>query len=233
MTSIQDVNDNLKEENIHTAILKVMKDVKFIQKEAGPGYSIKTEEGVIAAIRPSMIVNNIIMIPNHIGESTTDQYTNHKGTLWNRVTMLRTFKFLHVPSDTSVIVHAMGEGIDTGDKGGGKAMTYAKKYALLELFLIQTGDDPDKFASPDDEVVKHEWSSDQIKQVLDYTYLETETEAQKFLNYSLLSHQANAAIKVYCQAFQGRYDELEGDENKKSKAIAYAKSVFVNAGSSR
>jgi len=38
----------------------------------------------------------------------------------------------------------IGEGQDRGDKATYKAMTGATKYALLKLFLIPTGDDPEK-----------------------------------------------------------------------------------------
>ena len=41
------------------------------------------------------------------------------------------------------------EGIDTQDKGSGKAMTYGDKYALMKMYKISTGDDPDAVASPD------------------------------------------------------------------------------------
>jgi hypothetical protein len=37
----------------------------------------------------------------------------------------------------------LGQGEDSGDKGTYKAMTGATKYALMKLFLIPTGDDPE------------------------------------------------------------------------------------------
>lgn len=40
-----------------------------------------------------------------------------------------------------------GDGIDSGDKATGKANTYARKYALIDLFNLSKGDDPDKEAS--------------------------------------------------------------------------------------
>ena len=47
--------------------------------------------------------------------------------------------------DTSqfIEVESFGKGIDTGDKGFGKASTYARKYALLNAYKIATGEDPD------------------------------------------------------------------------------------------
>jgi len=40
-------------------------------------------------------------------------------------------------------VESYGKGVDTGDKGLGKASTYARKYALLNAYKIATGEDPD------------------------------------------------------------------------------------------
>ena len=42
---------------------------------------------------------------------------------------------------------AVGMGIDDNDKAMGKAYTYAVKYALLKLFRLRYGDDPDFEAS--------------------------------------------------------------------------------------
>ena len=49
--------------------------------------------------------------------------------------------------DEYVDVVSSGTGVDTQDKGVGKAMTYAYKYMLLRTFAIPTGEDPDKVSS--------------------------------------------------------------------------------------
>ncbi len=36
-----------------------------------------------------------------------------------------------------------GTGVDPQDKSVGKALTYAHKYALIETFMLEIGDDPD------------------------------------------------------------------------------------------
>ncbi len=38
---------------------------------------------------------------------------------------------------------SFGFGVDTQDKGPGKAMSYMVKYALLKTLGLETGDDPD------------------------------------------------------------------------------------------
>ena len=51
-------------------------------------------------------------------------------------------------------IETFGHGLDSGDKGFGKASTYARKYALLNAYKIATGDDPDKDESSKDSVAK-------------------------------------------------------------------------------
>src|SRR5262249_36903978 len=45
----------------------------------------------------------------------------------------------------------LGEASDAGDKAAPKALTGAYKYFLRQTFLIETGDDPDRYASADQE----------------------------------------------------------------------------------
>jgi hypothetical protein len=59
------------------------------------------------------------------------------------------FSSIHDPSDYLDVL-GIGYGIDPGDKGPGKAMSYAVKYALLKAFGLETGDDPDQ-----DQDVQH------------------------------------------------------------------------------
>ena len=49
--------------------------------------------------------------------------------------------------DDKIETEAVGMGIDDNDKAMGKAYTYAIKYALLKLFRLRYGDDPDAKAS--------------------------------------------------------------------------------------
>ena len=44
-------------------------------------------------------------------------------------------------------IESYGRGLDAGDKGFGKASTYARKYALLNAYKIATGEDPDQVQS--------------------------------------------------------------------------------------
>jgi len=142
--------------NIHEAILSVMNEVDYVQKEKkkGVGYSIKSEEGVLSVIRPAMMNNGIIMFPVDVKDIHHSKYEagQYKNT-WNRIVATHVYRFLHTASGTYVDIATLGDGADTGDKAGNKSMTTSKKYALLEVFLLRTGDDPDETQSPSPETL--------------------------------------------------------------------------------
>lgn len=59
-------------------------------------------------------------------------------------TVKMTVRIIDLDDTTQFIdVESFGKGIDSGDKGFGKASTYARKYALLNAYKIATGEDPD------------------------------------------------------------------------------------------
>lgn len=136
-------------ENITKAILAVMEDVKGIEKTLDVGYGNSSYKGVSdkvvkEVLRPSMINHGLIVVPVDIDESsevyqweeTYNNNTKRKQQVFTKVTTK--YKLLHT-SGESIEFSGYGQGVDTQDKGAGKASTYALKYALLYLFLIPTG----------------------------------------------------------------------------------------------
>lgn len=83
---------------------------------------------------------------------TKEQEFNGKVTRTNQVLMRIAVKYRFVNTekpDDFVEMVSYGDGLDTGDKAPGKAMTYADKYALMKAYKIGTGDDPDQDGSPE------------------------------------------------------------------------------------
>jgi hypothetical protein len=62
-----------------------------------------------------------------------------------------TYRLTHASSGESEDCQVLGEASDAGDKAAPKALTGAYKYFLRQTFLIETGDDPDRYASADQE----------------------------------------------------------------------------------
>lgn len=124
--------------NIYQKIFKVMESVDFIQKDnkmvAGQ-YKAVLHDAVVAKLRPAIIENRMVLIPS-VTSSSQDG---------NRTEVTINVKVVNVddPNDF-IMVEGVGQGIDTQDKGVGKAISYAFKYVLLKLFFLETGDDPER-----------------------------------------------------------------------------------------
>jgi hypothetical protein len=139
--------------NINTAILEIMGEVSYVQKERSKDvkYTLKTENAVIQALRPAMLKHGVFMYPVGVHDIQQNQFeAGQYKNVWNRLVCVHVYRFQHAESDTHIDVEVLGDGADTGDKAGNKSMTTSKKYALLQTFLLETGDDPDTSPSPEE-----------------------------------------------------------------------------------
>ena len=134
--------------SIHEAINAVMNEVGYVKKSKSGGlnYSFAGESALIAAIRPSMVEHGIYMSVANIRELKRETYPTKSGTIMNNTIITGVVRFAHV-SGSEILVESIGEGSDVGDKSANKALTGLYKYALRQTFCIETGDDPDKYAS--------------------------------------------------------------------------------------
>lgn len=147
---------------LHKAILCVMKEIGYVQKEGKvefgkTKYNYAGEADLIRAIRPIMIENNLDMYPSGISDINI---------VGSKVVAKYEFTMVHVESGESMVICALGEGMDSGDKASYKAATGALKYALRQTFIIETGDDPDKVSSEehqknllDDQARRNAWGA--------------------------------------------------------------------------
>ncbi len=122
--------------NIHQRLAAVMAEVSYIQKEkkSGMNYTIVSHDAVTAKVRPALLSNGIVYYPIRCEHQ-------HNG---NRAECSMTVRFVNVDDPADCFeVPTFGYGIDQQDKGPGKAMSYAVKYALLKALGLETGDDPD------------------------------------------------------------------------------------------
>lgn len=146
--------------DIHHAINGVYNNVGYVAKKGkvdignNRSYKFAGEAEFIAAIRPEMAEAGIYQQPLSVQIIANERIEFVKEwdgkvtrTYQHRVVIQSTYRFTHIYSGTFVDVVAVGEGMDSGDKSFNKAMTGANKYALRQLFMIETGDDPDKYAS--------------------------------------------------------------------------------------
>lgn len=94
-----------------------------------------------------------------------------------------TTRIIDLDAPTAFIdVETFGRGLDPGDKGFGKASTYARKYALLNAYKIATGEDPDKNKSEQEYVITEDEKRSKV-----YNYL---------LNNNEYLHKVYRALNV-------------------------------------
>ena len=131
-------------------------------KAGGGSYKAVSERDIIDAVKPLETKYRVYSYPSSReivddeileGEKTYQGNTTKTTTFFTRIQTVYTFVNIDKPEETfSTIVFS--EGIDPGDKGSGKAMTYADKYALMKAYKISTGDDPDQNASEENRYTR-------------------------------------------------------------------------------
>ena len=182
--------------NIHQRMLKatdeIGKVVKGLTVEAGggKGYKAVGESDIIGAVKPVEIMNGIYSYPvsRKIIESAIIEFgkynTKHQ---FMRVETLYRFVNIDNPSEYLEQI-SFADGLDSGDKAPGKAMTYCDKYALMKAYKIETGDDLDEDGEVETKYVKKEEVNpskitptqlSEIKRMANETELSALLEAEK------------------------------------------------------
>lgn len=120
--------------------------------EGRNSYKAVGEADVLAAVKPIEAKYKVYSYPvsREITESdiiTSKKTYNGETTETSRFFMRvhTIYRFVNAEKPEEYIdIDTYGDGIDSGDKAPGKAMTYGDKYALLKAYKIITGDDPDQ-----------------------------------------------------------------------------------------
>jgi hypothetical protein len=157
--------------NIYQKLIEVRKAVPYLQKEdKGAQYAYVGSSKVLSNVRSKMDELGLLLVPavtgTKVSESVVeyiekDKYGNEKPkrttTYFTELTLEMTWINAENPEE-QIKVPWYGQGVDiAGEKGVGKALTYAEKYFLLKQFNIATDkDDPDSFQQDTSELPKHD-----------------------------------------------------------------------------
>ena len=149
--------------NIHQRMAAITAELQTVAKNLnvetgkGKGYKAVSERDVIDAVKPLEAKHGVYSYPASRrvlesaaleSESEWNGKVTKKTTFFERIETV--YRFVNTDDPTDFIeTTTFAEGIDSQDKGSGKAMTYADKYALMKAYKISTGDDPDQTASED------------------------------------------------------------------------------------
>ena len=153
--------------NIFEKMAAITAELQTVAKNLTVGtgnakYKAVSERDILDAVKPIEAKHGVYSYPasREVLESnlleSEDTYTDHNGntsvkqktTFMTRIKTVYRFVNVEKPDDF-IETTTFAEGIDSQDKGSGKAMTYADKYALMKAYKISTGEDPDQDPSED------------------------------------------------------------------------------------
>jgi len=133
--------------NIYQKLIEVRKEVPYLQKESkGYQFNYTGSSQVLGSLKSKMDELGLLLIPNVIKKEVSEHETTKGGKeYFTELCMEFTWVNAENPEE-KITCSWYGQGLDTGEKGVGKAMTYAEKYFMLKFFNIATDkDDPDSF----------------------------------------------------------------------------------------
>lgn len=150
----------IRHPSLAVARAAVMAEVGYVQKTRvkdgkGPGYTFASEAAITGAMHEACAKHGVLIAPSSVHVVEREQYESRGGGRMTRTVLRVTYSLRHAFSADSDTVEALGEAADVGDKSIPKAMTIAYKYALRQLNMLETGDDPDEVPSEDVAPASH------------------------------------------------------------------------------
>jgi hypothetical protein len=157
-----------------TAELQTVAKNLTVQTTKTSSYKAVSERDILDAVKPleakygvysypcgrTVLESNLLESESEYGGKVTK-----KTTFMTRIATV--YRFVNVEKPEEYIeTTVFSEGIDSQDKGSGKAMTYGDKYALMKAYKISTGDDPDQTASEDTNYKKAQYTKAPVKMEL-------------------------------------------------------------------
>lgn len=125
-------------------LLEIKKAIPYLKKEnenRGQGFSYVSSSQVLGIFRQKCDELGIMVIPRVTGSNAG----NPKDSKQILTELCIDYEIINVEDkDDTINIPFYAQGMDVGEKGVGKALTYGEKYLILKLFNIPTDmDDPD------------------------------------------------------------------------------------------
>lgn len=139
--------------NLFQKIQAVSNEIKGIEKDMTVGngsyqYKAVSDVQVTLKVKEAETKHGIISIPIKQELISSEVIKTLKKNNEEGLTFVENIKMTLLIVDLDdptqkIEIESFGKGVDSSDKGFGKASTYARKYALLNAYKIATGEDPD------------------------------------------------------------------------------------------
>lgn len=224
--------EDIKSLNIYEKMMLITEEMGVVEKNLkvqvtqANSYKAVSERDILDNVKPLEKKYRVYSYPvdRKIAENeilTKETEFNGKTTRTNTFYMRLeiTYRFVNIDKPEEYIdIKTYGDGLDTGDKAPGKAMTYGDKYALMKGYKISTGDDPDKEASVETnykKVVKVEPKEDN-KLILLSEFNELVDETNQDLEQILKYYQVSSNREMTVAQLKQAISEMERIKKERS-----------------
>jgi hypothetical protein len=191
--------------NLRQKLAKVRRRIGYIQKRGHNerfNYSYVTAADIAGSVGDILSELGVVVIPSL--ENITYESTAGRGEVTRMARVVMAYTFSDVDSGEAIVAKVAGQGLDAGDKAPYKAMTGALKYALLQSFLLATGDDPEdervdaRFTAPGSD---RPISVEEIRE-LERLIGATGTELERVLAYYKVAALGELTATTYQRALE-------------------------------
>lgn len=166
------MNNDTSVLNLYQRIQAVSNEIKNIEKNMTVGkgnyaYKAVQDIDVVLEVKEAETKYGLVSVPvkqELVKSEIVKVQKSDGGESVNYVDIVKmTLRIINIDNVSEFIdVESFGRGLDPGDKGFGKASTYARKYALLNAYKIATGEDPDKDKSKEQTIIEPNAKKDAV-----------------------------------------------------------------------
>ena len=199
--------EEIKKMNIYEKMSAITNELGVVAKnlnvDMGKGKSYKAvqEKDVLDADKPVEENYRVYSYPKErkvVDYGILEKETSYGTTKNMYLRIETTYEFVNLDNpDEKIEMTSYADGIDSGDKATGKAMTYSVKYSLLKAYKIATGDDPDKDASPEKGYsISEKEQKDRLSLLVEFNDLINKTGTDKDLIYKTYKVKDNTEMSI-------------------------------------
>jgi hypothetical protein len=192
--------------NLRQKLAEVRRRIGYVQKRGfneRNNYSYVTAADLAGSVGDVLAELGVVIIP-YLESIVYEPARNIGPEAARAAQVVMAYTFIDVETGEEITAKVAGQGLDAGDKAPYKAMTGALKYALLQSFLLATGDDPEEErfnhtvpGTGSDRLITEE-EARQLRALIS----ETETELDRVLAYYKLNSLEEMRETAYRRALE-------------------------------
>ena len=136
----------MENKKIYQALSNILAEIEAVKKNKNnsqQGFKYRSIDDMFNALH-NLFAKNRVFISFNIKEKNTEVLEQNNKFLFKTSLLIEYIFTCEDGSSVSTITYS--EALDFGDKGTGKALSYALKYVLMQMFLIPTEDVKDNDA---------------------------------------------------------------------------------------